>query len=196
MIPKALYTMVHNISTMNLLYKVLLLSALVGSASAAVYYATTNPEARIFFHLDWDVEDTNPMQNLVNGEGFWTNSLNVGNVSSDEVFMTEFQHRNRGDQDYSAIIYFDIECDPILDITSSGLNDATHITFTAPDGAVTECNDPAYIDKISDQLIRITPMSEEIVFPAGERLHSIVAIDFVPNAYGDYTLTVNTTKLV
>ena len=184
---------------MKKLYLFVIILLLMGTASAAVYHITTNPEARMFFGLDH--KPVNPMQHTFWHDGFYTNSLDLGFISSEVELEKDIRHENTGDEVYFARIFITIECDEGIDIAShthlgeiiyDGIEDFTYITYEHPDHTVYDCNNMTYIEVISDTKVKITPRQEATEFSAGWSRFSLLSLGFNGMAYGNYTVTVDT----
>lgn len=177
----------------------IILMLIVGTASAAVYHITTNPEARLYFGLDHEV--VNPMQNTFWHEGIYTNSLDIGNISSELELVKDIRHENTGKDVYFARIFIIIECDTGISIAShtslgeiiyDGIEDFTHITYEHPDHTVIECNNMSYVEILSDTKVKITPRPGVTEFSGDRSRFSLLSIGFNPMAHGNYIITVNT----
>lgn len=186
----------------NKFIKICIILLFVSTASAAVYYIATNPEARLFFSLDHP--EVNPMQHLFYHDGFTTNSLNLGLINSDEILVMDVEHKNEGDEDHYGRIYILIECDEGIslashthlgDIIYDGIADFDQITYKHPGQTIIECNNMSHIEVLSDTMIKILPMEEETKFSAGYSRWSLLTLSFNPMAYGNYTLTINTEEV-
>lgn len=187
---------------MNKLYKLVILLVMVGTASAAVYHVTTNPEMRLYFGLDH--KDVNPMQNTIDGGGFWTNSLGLGNIQSNTSLIKDIQHKNTDEDVYSARIFITIECDEGIDIEShthmgeiiyDGIEDFTHITYKYPDNTIIECNNMTFIEVLSGTKVKISPRQEETEFPPQSSRYSILSMGFNDMSYGNYLVIVDTEEV-
>ena len=185
---------------MNKLLLTGILLLLAGSASAAVYHYTSNPEANMFFALEADTSTVNPMEHTINGGTFWTNSLGLGLIPSDVTLVKDIKHANTGEDVYFARIFFTIECDEGISMEShtsmgeiiyDGIEDFTDITYKM--GATTvECNDMAYIEVLSANKVKITPMEADSEFSGGYDRYGLLTLSFNDMAYGNYTVMVNT----
>ena len=186
---------------MNKPIKILIaIMILISVASAAVYHVTTNPEARLFFKLESVVDGVNPMQHMYYHNGFYTNSLGLGLLSSDVPLEKDILHKNTGFNDYIARIYFIIECDEGISIAShtdmgeiiyDGIEDFDSIIYKHPDHTIVEIN-MTHIEVISSTKVKIVPIDDKTLFEAGRNRFSLITIDFNERSYGNYTLTCDT----
>ena len=185
---------------MNKLLLMGMVLLLAGSASAAVYHFTSNPEANMFFTLEADTTSTDPMEHTINGGGFWTNSLELGTIPPDVTLVKDIQHRNTAEETHWAHIFFTIECDEGLSMEShtsmgeiiyDGIEDFTDITYKLASTTV-ECNNMSYIEVVSANKVKITPIQEDSEFSGDYSRYSLLTLSFNDMAYGNYTVTVNT----
>lgn len=185
------------------LFRLVILLMLIGTASAAVYHVTTNPEARLYFGLDH--AEVNQMEHTFYHDGFYTNSLDLGNISPEVDIEKDIRHRNTGDEVYFARIFITIECDEGISIAShthlgeiiyDGIDDFTHITYQHPDHTVIECNNNmTYIEVLSDTKVKITPREEATEFSGDYSRFSLLTLGFNDMAYGNYIITVDTEEV-
>lgn len=181
--------------------KLAILLLLASTASAAVYHVVANNEARMNFIIEADASQVDPIEHTINGGGFWTNSLALGDIPSDVTLVKNIQHRNTGEDVYFARIFFTIECDEGISMEShtsmgeviyEGIEDFTGITYTHPGQTIVECNDMAYIEVLSPNKVKITPMQEDSEFSGDYSRYSLLTLSFNDMAYGNYIVTVGT----
>lgn len=176
---------------MNISFKFLILIALIGVASAAVY-VTTNPEARLYFTRDSPGPDVLPVVSMIQtNSGTWTNSYGLGNMGGD-ILNVNMLHENGDATTFNGIVYFEIECaEGIVDnLDGVGIRDFETIVFTDPHNNSYSCNNNDCITRLSDNKIRIIPTTDTYGFEYGIHVYTNLTIEFLPYAYGDYILWV------
>lgn len=171
---------------MNKLYKLMILLAMIGTASAAVYEITAPHDAKLTFTRAMPQESE--MMTLIEiGDGFGSR-CDIGEMESN-VLDRRIIHLNQDDITFEGCVYFMLNCTTGMDDTANGIEDFVSITYTCPNGTMYPCN--GHIDRISHTSIEITPPMEPYNFPPDmEETYSDIEIVFVSGAYGDYELTV------
>lgn len=182
---------------MRRLLCILMIFLMIGVASAAVYI-TFNPEAKIFFDRPQPGPDVLPVQSLIQMEnGAWTNSYGMGTMSGD-ILEIEMAHKNGDASTFIGAVYFEIECAQGLvdDLDGSGIRDFELLVYGGPDGSIYPCNNDGSITRLSDTKIRVVPIAAEYEFEYGVFEHTNLSIEFLPMAYGDYTVAVYVDKKI
>lgn len=174
---------------MNKIIQILIILALIGTASAAVY-VTTNPEAMLFFSRDQPGPDVSPVTSLVLGNGTWSNSINIGPITG-EYLTVQIMQTNTDTSVFSGVLKMDIECAEGLVSNSDGsIKDFSSIKYMHPNGTTYQCNEPANILRISSTKVTVTPTLYPYAFSSGVVVLSGVELGFIDNAYGHYKLTI------
>lgn len=177
---------------MNIPFKFLILIALIGVASAAVY-VTFNPEASVYFDRPSPGTENMSVQTFVQTEsGVWTMDYSYGTMG-DDILSLNILHRNSNLSTFDGIVYLEIECaqglvDNIAEM--EGIQDFETIIYATPAGEVIQCNNDSIITRISETKIRIVPTLDTYAFEYGVEVPSHIYIEFVDMAYGDYILWV------
>lgn len=173
---------------MNKLYKLVILLAMIGTASAAVYEITAPHNAKLTFTREMPQESK--MMTLIEiGDGFGSR-CDLGEMESN-ILDRRIIHLNQDDITFEGCVYFELNCTAGMNDTEDGIEDFVSITYTCPNGTEYSCNDHACIGRVSPTSIEITPPMEPYNFPPDmEETYSDIEIVFVNEAYGDYEMTV------
>lgn len=176
---------------MNKIIPILIVLALISTASAAVYISA-NPEARIYFTREGVSEETVQVETFIRWQGVWTTNGTLGGDTGlweEDILPRDMYHQNEGPNAFNGIVYIEIECAEGLVNGISGIMDFESITFTDPYGDSYSCNNNETIERLSDCKIIITPTTNVYTFEPGETVPTHLSIDFLPMAYGYYTIT-------
>lgn len=171
---------------------ILITLALIGVASAAIYVAF-NPEAGIYFDRPSPGTEDMSVQTFVQTEsGVWTSDYIYGTMG-DDILSLNILHKNSNLSTFDGIVYLEIECaQGLVDNIPGleGIQDFETIIYATPAGEVIQCNNDSMITRISETKIRIVPTLDTYAFGYGVEVPSHIYIEFVPIAYGDYTLEI------
>ena len=177
---------------MKKIFTVLMMLLLISVASAAIYIAF-NPEAGIYFDRPSPGTEDMSVQTFVQTEsGVWTNDYNYGTMGND-ILNLNILHKNSNLSTFDGVVYLEIECtqglvDNIAEL--EGIQDFKTIIYATPNGEVISCNNDSMITRVSETKVRIVPSMNTYSFAYGIEVPSHIYIEFVPLAYGDYTLKV------
>lgn len=172
---------------MKLIFRLFIILALIGVASAAVYI-TANPECRLYFDRPNTNSEVAPVLTDMKTPTAWTNSYGMGTMDGNIIEM-EMRHQNTIAETVSAVVYIEIECDDgMMAGTQAATDEFILIGYEDPTGVIHPCD--SYIETVSTNKIKITPPMDPYDFEAGVWVYSNLSVEFVDLAYGNYIITV------
>jgi hypothetical protein len=176
---------------MKQIYKFLIIFVMISMASAAVLVAI-NPLGLLTFTREYPspAPGDPTVETLIECGIGYASVCDMGPMTTNTL-NKNIEHYNIHEPVYNGIVLFNITCSEGLYLgTGGGMSDFSSITFTDPWGNTSSCNNGACIERVDINTITITPIMETFSFEYETPVYSNINIEFVDNAYGNYTIAI------